>query len=498
MNLKAVNLKQYASTLVLTLLLSTSAFATESLDQLLEKGIYTEEVLGDLKSANEVYDSIIQQKDKDSALIGKAFIRKADCQLKLGDKKGAITTLNQLAELKGATEALIKDAKEKLSALQNLQDYLVAAPWVDGERLSYQIMSAANKFIGGMEFVTQSITHNDKSSWQVESYFSTTLDGKSDYSIVSFDKDNFVFNWSKSFNKNLGKVEATNTCNARCTINISKNGGYSVDSGKMLVTNMQLIHLIRSLPQQNNFTIKADFYMEMLAKLSSVEISSGQKKKITTAFGELDAWRYDVATADGAFDQSIWVVDENHKKYGRQAVLLASKGMEIQLKSFVTSGNELKDFILPMRDDRNVLIKQVDGLTIFNGKVDGVPYELMLNFVSKNLAIDGMVIGQYAPKVPDNPKFRKSIVNRDVKVLQGFFKNYTAKSELEEISINGLSAIRYYAEYMHDLKDMIEYRTYIFDKDAIYWFIWRLEKTEFEKQKPVMDDLVKSFRIVRK
>jgi hypothetical protein len=45
---------------------------------------------------------------------------------------------------------------------------------------------------------------------------------------------------------------------------------------------------------------------------------------------------------------------------------------------------------------------------------------------------------------------------------------------------------------------MIEYRTYIFDKDAIYWFIWRLEKTEFEKQKPVMDDLVKSFRIVRK
>src|SRR3954465_3149083 len=56
-------------------------------DELLEKGIYTEETRGDLKAASRIYQQIADDPEAERNLVAQAQLRLGFCELKLGKKK---------------------------------------------------------------------------------------------------------------------------------------------------------------------------------------------------------------------------------------------------------------------------------------------------------------------------------------------------------------------------------------------------------------------------
>jgi carboxyl-terminal processing protease len=72
--------------------------AGRSPSDLLEKGIYTEETKGDLQSAVQIYQQVVEDPGADRSLMAQAQLRLGLCQLKLGDKPQAISALERLTQ----------------------------------------------------------------------------------------------------------------------------------------------------------------------------------------------------------------------------------------------------------------------------------------------------------------------------------------------------------------------------------------------------------------
>jgi carboxyl-terminal processing protease len=81
-------------------LLLTSAPLTRaaSPDELLERGIYTEETKGDLKAASDIYRRIVDDASASRSLVAQAQLRRGLCELKLGNKPQAISALERLTQ----------------------------------------------------------------------------------------------------------------------------------------------------------------------------------------------------------------------------------------------------------------------------------------------------------------------------------------------------------------------------------------------------------------
>src|SRR5262245_59374508 len=67
-----------------------------SADELFEKGIYLEETKGELESALEIYQRIVEDPKAGRGLAAQAQLRLGLCQLKLGNKPQAISALDGL------------------------------------------------------------------------------------------------------------------------------------------------------------------------------------------------------------------------------------------------------------------------------------------------------------------------------------------------------------------------------------------------------------------
>src|SRR6266545_1768787 len=83
---------------LLVLLVAPQMARGTSAAELLEKGIYTEETKGELKSARDIYQQIVEDAGADRSLMAQAQLRLGLCQLKLGNKPQAISALDRLTQ----------------------------------------------------------------------------------------------------------------------------------------------------------------------------------------------------------------------------------------------------------------------------------------------------------------------------------------------------------------------------------------------------------------
>ncbi|MBN2477357.1 MAG: tetratricopeptide repeat protein [Pirellulales bacterium] len=127
-----------------------AAAAAESPSDLLEKGIYTEETVGDLDKAIEIYQKIISQAEDNRAFVAQAQLRLGKCLLKQGKQQDGEAALRKLVnQFKDAPDQkeLVAKARELLpSELVDMQ--LDPVPWVDGEYLELRIKLGGRLDIG--------------------------------------------------------------------------------------------------------------------------------------------------------------------------------------------------------------------------------------------------------------------------------------------------------------------------------------------------------------
>jgi tetratricopeptide (TPR) repeat protein len=163
-------LKKVAFSIVSAAILTcVSASAADSPSELLEKGIYTEETVGDLDKAIEIYEKIISQAEASRKFVAQAQLRLGKCLLKQGKKKEAEEAFRKLVdrfkdspdqkELVASARKLLPDEGPKLK--------LLPVPWADGEYLELRIKMGGGLDIGVFILSARSSKVDGREVWHL-------------------------------------------------------------------------------------------------------------------------------------------------------------------------------------------------------------------------------------------------------------------------------------------------------------------------------------------
>ncbi len=93
------------------------AASAESVSVLLEKGIHTEETVGDLDAAIGIYEQIIADAQANRRYVARAQFRLGVCRLKKGDKAKAIESFQRVVSDFPADKSLVARARQELHKL---------------------------------------------------------------------------------------------------------------------------------------------------------------------------------------------------------------------------------------------------------------------------------------------------------------------------------------------------------------------------------------------
>ena len=168
------------------------------LPELLEQAIFTEETVGDLDAAMELYEQIVARTDADRSYGAQAQYRLALCLLKKGNSDDAVAALQKLAADFPKQELLVEQARARLTELgypgaeagvtvrrvwAGRDVNLYGSPSPDGRFLTarhHSELAVHDLTTGRTRYLTE---NTDPSNWGV------------DHSTVSPDGSQVVYSW---------------------------------------------------------------------------------------------------------------------------------------------------------------------------------------------------------------------------------------------------------------------------------------------------------------
>ncbi len=139
----------------------------DSSEELLEKAIYTEQTVGDLDAAIEIYSQILEDAAADRPYLAQARFRLAMCYAKTGQDTEAAEALDRLIRDFPEEEKIVARAREELTNLRPALA-LSASPWEDGEFLKYRMSLPTGKEIGFVTLAAHETSVDGVDAWQLE------------------------------------------------------------------------------------------------------------------------------------------------------------------------------------------------------------------------------------------------------------------------------------------------------------------------------------------
>jgi hypothetical protein len=163
-------LKKIAFPIVAAAILALGvASAGESTSEMLEKGIYTEETVGDLDAAIKIYDKIISEARANRKFVAQAQFRRGQCLLKQGKKDEAQAAfeefVNQFKDFPDQKELVAKARKLVPDDSSGLE--LDPVPWADGEHLELRIKLGSGLDIGNFVLSARSGKVGGREVWNL-------------------------------------------------------------------------------------------------------------------------------------------------------------------------------------------------------------------------------------------------------------------------------------------------------------------------------------------
>ena len=449
--------------------------AAESADDLLEQGIYTEQTVGDLSAAMEIYTRILENDEANRPHVAQAQFRLGICHLKRGDDEQARTALERLIREFPEQEQLVAQAREQLALVQPALA-LESVPWKDGEFLEYSITLPTGKTIGNLYLLAESTVVNGAEAWrlQVRRLVFTSSDNQG-VSRVLVDRLTQRPISSKVRHGVLGNADATyGVDGAKIT---TASSDTHVTSDQDLYDNEQSIHLLRMLPLEPGYEVKISFLPTWTGEILHVGLEVTGKETCRVPAGEFEC--YAVEFDNG---QSYWV------STGRERYPLRVKvgGVTIELEEIgwqqpgapVAFGMEDFGFsgILP------------DGWLGSEQHLEGRANKAMVRIVDPDAeAISAIEID----RCPQGrcPELLQT-AERELAGARERFDGYALREgSWAERTIDGRPAIGFVGDYNRNGKPWVQYRVYTLTDDKRFEFIFRAPLERFEELRAGFDSV---------
>lgn len=289
---------------------TTSAALAQPASELLEKGIFTEETVGDLDKAIGIYQQILDDAESNRKLAASAQFRLATCYL----KKGQDTQATE------AFEALITnypDQKELIAqARKVMPGQLIVGPvtWDDGEVMRMDMSLPTGMRIGMFAWSADKIvTDAGQDAWQMKTRRYIALNSTHGVSGVIAEPESFrpLSSW---FNHTvLGDTSADYTpTQVVISSPVQGQGDTTLEFAGPVFDNEQAVHLIRRLPLEVGYKTTLPIMVTFGGKQLQIPLTVLEKQTMTVPAGEFECFKVDLEI-EKIMHQTMWFsTDDAH------------------------------------------------------------------------------------------------------------------------------------------------------------------------------------------
>lgn len=298
--------------------------------ELLEKGIYTEETVGDLDRAIVLYQQVIAEAKTVRLLAAQAQFRVGQCLSKQGKK----------AEARAAFERLIADFPEAKELVAKARQFVPSGlplgpvPWVDGESLQLRMRLANRLELGTTVYFAQSAELHGQRVWRVGSHTLVVLSKMRGVSRVDADWSTFRPIRSQFKNSLIGNFDTEYSSSQIVVTN--QGGGDKVirkfDLTETVYDNEQALHAMRRLPLAAGYKTTLPVFTPMGAGKISLPLEVQGTETVKVPAGQFECFRVHL----GLVNQTFWIATDPH----RYLVQFGANAVEAQLSAIgqITAG----------------------------------------------------------------------------------------------------------------------------------------------------------------
>ncbi|MGB7325725.1 MAG: tetratricopeptide repeat protein [Rubripirellula sp.] len=277
-----------------------AATATE----MLEKGIYTEETVGDLEAAIAVYEKVVGQGKDSINAAAEAQLRIGVCYEKQGKADLAAKAFQAVIDNFPTATEFVGQAKSRLPGAAEL----LPVPWGDGDETQYELKLQNGMGIGTQIWRVSKSEFSGKPAWECNTWQVISLNGQKHISEVFADPKTFApieSTWSHTL---LGTATAKYG-NGEVTIEmVGKSEPTTLKLDGTNYDNEQGSEVFRRLPLAVGYKTT----MNVVSSLGSAKIPLGiEVAKIETI--EVPAGKFECFRMQLDIGQTFWISNDAHR-----------------------------------------------------------------------------------------------------------------------------------------------------------------------------------------
>jgi hypothetical protein len=327
--------------------------------------------------------------------------------------------------------------------------------------------------------------HEGQACWKVEQRLVVPASGTIMGSHVVAEKESFIPISGRTTHQ-LGTVDATYLPGKVMLQHKGAGSPREVKVPEPIYDNEQVIFLMRRLPLAEQY--KASFpIMSVLSGASGLEcrIRVLKRESVDVSSRSHDCWKVRIQVYVGgmkAVEQTAWFTVEDHVP-----VRFVTDQMDMELAE--EAGSALGAMELQEHD---AIVHLPDGWLAYELPAIGKGSEIV-RLLPPDMKLEGMLC-----KTARQPASMTAseIATKDIEVLKDYFKNYAVRDgSVVEKEINGMPAYIYAANYKEQGKKKVEYRAYYVAGSRVFWFVFRMDRDQFESEKAILDELIEGLTV---
>jgi hypothetical protein len=454
--------------------------------QLLEKGIYTEETVGDLDKAIEIYQQAIDSAQANRTILAQAQLRLGLCFLKQGQEVKGTEALQKLIDEFPDQKEMVAQARKHLpDAPQPLQ--LGPVPWADGEVLRMDLTLPVGRFMGIVFTTADKMTVDGRNIWRVglRRFIASRIDNQG-ASRVDADAETFLPINSSFKHTVLGDSEAEYGKD-RVRVVSHPDGSEkvrTVDFDGATYDDEQAWFLMRRMPLAVGYKTTMPVISIVAGTKNSAGVEVTAIETVSVPVGTFECYKVEID-----LQQAVYWISTDANRY---LVKFEAGGI----------GAELAD--IGTRNPTETIAYQDLGFSltvppgwyhrrnvgaVHDPKSQQVQVTVLL--LDPNGDLRSGTVEVYSTK---DDWTLASVAERELEGVKRRFKDYTLRGESwQERRISGSPAISFVGDYKESDKDYVQYRVYMVNDKKIE-FIFKVAADRFDELLPTLDSIVSSFR----
>jgi tetratricopeptide (TPR) repeat protein len=463
---------------MLLMLAISLAFPAQDSSVLLEKAIYTEETLGKLIDAINIYKQIIDASDTNRTIGALALYRLGVCYRKKGDETEAFHAFSSLAQLYPEQKDLIAKSR----AL-----HLKPAPWADGEilRLRQKLIGAKNAW-GFAYFDVESNQKSGKSAWDFR-YFMGGSRNPIFYSVTVANAGTLMPITNRTLT-NQTDLEASYAADKIEVLDL-RDGAQSpkrFSSTGTVYDIWQIVPLLRCLPLQEGFQATIPVFEASTGAFANIKFAVVAREKIAVPAGSFDCYKVAMTSDDNSpTEQLFWISADSHA-YLAKALYNGLNEFELETIKVIAKNQAIR-----IEDRESGISMSVPRHWYLTQAFPGSIFVLSAPELNSSL---NMTTSAY------HPQLNMAATWVDMRISASKMSNqpYQVRSQTQEnIAIAGLSGVRYIADTCDNTsgEPVVEYAYLLSSNAKTYFFSFQTKKDSFDKMKTEFESIISSLKI---